>query len=73
LIKVKRPLESTAADTFVPATVTVTPDALKARRPVLEAPDAPETTPTMVAPALAGVDVGVVMMDGVLPGAVGDP
>jgi hypothetical protein len=33
----------------------------------------PETVPTMVAPALAGVDVGVGMTDGVLPGAVGDP
>jgi hypothetical protein len=49
LVNVKLSLESKAADTLVPATVTITPEVLKARRPVLEAldvPEAPETVPT---------------------------
>ena len=60
-------------DTLVPATVTVTPEALKPREPVRAGLDAPETIPTMVAPALAGVGAGVAVADGAPLGAVREP
>jgi hypothetical protein len=43
---------------------------LKARQPTLAAVDTAETVPAMVAPA---PEVGVVVADGALDGAVGDP
>src|SRR2546426_3325740 len=73
LLNVKFPPASTAQDTLVPATVTVTPEVPKRPHPVRAGPDVPETVPTMVAPALAGVGAGVVVADDAPLGAVREP
>ena len=73
LVNVKFPPGSTAQETFVPATVTVTPELPKPPHAVRAGPDIPETVPTMVARVLAGVGAGVVVADDAPLGAVSEP
>ena len=73
LVNVKLPLWSTAPDTLVPTTVTVTAVMPSVRPCAADPLDPVDTVPTMVAPVATGAGAGADVADGALLGAVGEP
>jgi len=72
-VNVKAPLESTALDTLVPTTVTITPGVPSVRLREAVPFVTPDSVPVMVAPEATDVGAGAVATDGAVLGAVGEP